>query len=147
MLYGCEPGLGVFVAGVVDGFSLVFSVEEHGLDYALVGKQGEAGYDVFYVVGGAEWLIYEADVLGRHGVEFLYVVVYAQQGVEHVLTVELGGVAEYADFCLGEVFIAQGDGVVYDSGKVGVEGWFSVSGEGDDVGGCGECLHLLELLT
>ena len=79
-------------------------------------------------------------------IEFQNVVVYSSQCFVHSGLVTIGGITQHANFGIGKIVIAQGDGVVDDAGEVGVHSGFSVSSKGDDVGAAAFLLHRLQFL-
>ena len=64
----------------------------------------------------------------------------------HGRLVTIGGIAQHTDFSFWEIVIAQRDGVLNDTRKVGVHGGFAITSKGDDIGTTSIALHLLERL-
>lgn len=82
-----------------------------------------------------------ADVIYVDGVEFEDVVVESFEGFEDGGTADEGGVAQYADFGIGEIFVAQSDNIVHYLGKLWMRRGFSIACKGKYVGVWPVLLH------
>lgn len=82
-----------------------------------------------------------ADVIDVDGVEFENVVVEAFEGFEDGGTANEGGIAQHADFGIGEIFVTQGDDVVHYFWKLWMGCGFAVAGKSEYVGVWPVLLH------
>ena len=143
-LEGAEPGKHVGVIDVADGVALVFALHKQGLNDTVLAESDEAVDDGLNVVARMG-TVNPLDVVGLNGVEFADVVIHTAQGIEHGRTHDLSGVGEDTDFGVGEILIAQADGVVDDFGEMRMQGGLAIARKGEDIGFQTLLLHLGKL--
>ena len=85
------------------------------------------------------------NVVGRHGVEFEYVVVNLEQGGVHLGAHGHGSIAQHAHFGCREVAVAQSHRIVNNACKIGVRCRFAITGKGQHIGGKPVLLHFDKL--
>lgn len=129
---GLDEGVDLGVGGIVDGHAIVFSAGKHGLYDARTCELPEA------VDGLGNGIARRGTVEQSGGflegaVELEDIVVDPAQRIGHSLVGNAGGVGENADFHLGKILVAQGDGIVDNPGEIGMKRRFSVTRECDYV--------------
>ncbi len=126
---GFDEGVDFGRSGVVNLHSIVLAPKEHGLDDASVAYGCELRYDPLGCECRRCRAVYGPESGGDGRVEFEDVVVHAPQGFHHLGMVKACGVGEHADLGLRIVLVAQTQGVVDHTRKVGVECGLAVARE------------------
>ena len=78
-------------------------------------------------------------------VEFQNVVVHLHERIVHLLTMNVGRIAEHRHLCFWTVLVAQTDGVINDFCEVGMAGGLAVACKGQHVRQLPVLTHLGEL--
>ena len=127
---GFEPRRDKLFAGVVDIASVVgTALHEHGLYYDMAVEGSQMFYYLVDIVAAADRAIDYPDIVGIHGVELQYVVVYAHEGFVYLGAVYESSVAKHGNLGFRAVVVAQPDGVVNDFAEVGMTRRFAVARE------------------
>lgn len=67
----------------------------------------QAFNDVFHLIVSGR-AVHCPDVVHVHGIQFQNIVVHFVECGKHFRVVDKGGIAQYADLSIGEIFVAQG---------------------------------------
>ena len=127
------PGLQFLLRGVVDTLSGMFAAQEAGLQREVAVKLHEPALYLRHVQPLVDGHIDAAHHLIGAGIQLEDTVVAAAQCLYYVRSAQLGGVAQYANLSLRLIAVAQSQRIIDDTGKIGMQGRFSVAGESDDV--------------
>ena len=140
---GFEPRQEVAFGGVVKSFPFKFARQKDGLYLHLSVESAQRLNELLNIVR-ADRSIDDPDKFGIDGVEFENVVVHTHQSFPHSRAMAESGIAQHTHFGQRKIAVAQGEGVVDDGRKIGMQRRFTIAGKSDDVKRFSCAVHLSE---
>lgn len=129
-----QPLREIGILAVVEGYALLFTAEEHGLDDEIAVKGFEM-FDNLLDINGHNGCVDRIEHLLGAGIKLQQRVLDALEGGTNLGACQLRGIGEAGDHGIGIVLVAQGNESIDDFVEMRMKGGLPVAGEGDAVNG------------